>query len=314
MNKMLSLILLAYQSESRLEETVSLTVEKLKLEGIPFELIIIDDGSKDKSFEIALKLESEISEVRAYQLSKNNTSPYATFAGLSLCKGGCAQAIPDDMQKPLNVIVEAYRLWEKGNKLILTQYSGRNDGRINDFFSNSYYNLMRMLTNLNIPKGGFGGFCIDREIIDIINNKISHINTSTSLELLHLGYDPLFLKFERPTVDKKSTWTTKKKIRYFYNNFFSSTNFPIKFITIIGFVTFLLSFLLIVVIILAKLFSDNELFGFPVQGWATIIVLVSFFNGMVLFSLGIVAEYIWRIYEEVRGRPAFIIKKKQDEN
>lgn len=313
MNKMLSLIILSFQSESRIEKTVSLAVEKLRGEKIPFELIIVDDGSQDKSFEISLQLENEIKEVRAFQLSKNNTSPYSTFAGLSLAKGACAQAIPDDLQKPLDVVVEAYRLWEKGHKLILLEYSSRNDGIINDFFSNSYYRIMDMFTDLKIPKGGFGGFCIDRELIDIINNRVSQINTSTSLELLHMGYDPYFLKFERLSTDKKSTWTTKKKIRYFYNNFFSSTNLPIKIITAIGFLTFLFSFLIIIVIIFAKLFSDNKLFGFPVQGWATLIVLVSFFNGLVLFCLGIVAEYIWRIYEEVRGRPPYIIKKKEDE-
>ncbi len=313
MKDLLSLILLSYQSEERLKDTTLKTVDYLRKENIQFELIIIDDGSKDRSFEIALALENEIDEVRAYQLSKNFTSPYVQFAGLTLAKGNCIQMMPDDMQKPLDVIVKMYRKWQEGAKIVISHHEVRNDGKINDFFSKSYYKLMNRFSDIKYPPGGANGFSADREVVDLINKNISPRNTSPILEALRLGYDPVFISYTRPSASHQSRWTLKKKLKLAMDNFFSSSNFPIKFITTIGFLTFFFSLVIIIAIVLAKFFGENKLFGFPVQGWATIIVLVSFFNGLVLFSLGIVAEYIWRIFEEVKHRPGYIIKKKENE-
>lgn len=312
MDGLYSIIFLSYNSESRVEKNSKLLMKRLKEEKIPFEIIIIDDGSTDNSFTIALELEKKYPEIRAYQLSKNYTSPYAYFAGLKMSKGDCVVPCADDLQRPIEVIIQMYRYWQEGKKLVIAHHVKRNDGFLNDFFSNLFYKIMNSFSDLYYPKGGAMGFLADREIVDIINADISPRNTSPTVEALRLGYEPFYFPFTRPTTDNKSRWTFKKKIRLASNNFFASSNFPIKFITWIGLATFSFSLIIIILIILAKLFGDNKLFGFPVQGWATIIVLVSFFNGLVLFCLGIVAEYIWRIFEEVKGRPGYIIKKKED--
>ena len=311
--KMLSVILLSYFSEPRLKSTCEKIIVKLEQEQIPFELIIMDDGSKDRSFEIAKKLARQEPRIRAFQLSKNYTSPYSQFAGLSVAKGACAVPIPDDLQRPLDTVVKMYRKWEEGMKVVVAYRTSRDDGRINDFFSNLYYKLMNRFSSVQFPPGGADGFLSDREVIDLLVNRIHPINTSTVIEVLRLGFDPCFLPYDRPKKEVKSRWTLKKKIRLALDTFFASSSFPIRAITILGLVTFLVCFFLILLLVYGKLFTDNTLFGYPIQGWTTTVIFITMFNGLILLSLGIVAEYILRIFEEVKNRPGFIIKNQEEE-
>jgi polyisoprenyl-phosphate glycosyltransferase len=161
------------------------------------------------------------------------------------------------------------------------------------------------------PPGGCDVFLADREIIDIFNEKIHPINTSTTAEALRLGFDPVFIPFDRPKVKSKSRWTLTKKIKLAADSFFTFSNFPIHLITYLGIITSIFSFILIIFTILEKLSGERHLFGFSIPGWTTTVIFISFFSGLILFSLGIIAEYIWRIYEEVKGRPGYIIKKKK---
>ncbi len=310
MNKTLSIIFLSYYSEKRVEDVFCKTKEVMERENIPFEFIIVDDGSKDNSYDTALELEKKHENVKAFQLSKNYTAHYAKFAGFSLCLGACATSMPDDFQQPLNTYVEMYRQWEKGNKLVIPYRLSRNDGFIKDIFSKIFYKIMNALSDIKYPPGGCDVFLIDRELIDIFNTKISPINTSTTIEVLRMGFDPVFIPFHRPKVKSKSRWTFKKKLKYAADSFFTSSNFPIKLIIFSGFITSFFSILLIITTILFKLLGEKSIGGFSVPGWATIVIFISLFSGLILFSLGIIAEYIWRIYEEVKNRPGYIIKKK----
>lgn len=307
---MYSIILLSYFSETHIKSVFSRVSQALEKENISFEFIIMDDGSTDKSYQVALELEQEDSRVRAYQLSKNYTSHYSKFAAFALCKGDCATSIPDDEQMPLDIIIKMYRTWEKGHKIVMPFRVSRNDGKIKDAFSNLYYSLMNSITDVTFPKGGADGFLIDREIIDILNTSISPRNTSTTVEVLRLGYDPVFIPFERPQVKNKSRWTFRKKMKLAMDTLFASSTFPIKFISRLGFLSFLFSIILIIILAFIKLTGQQSIGGVSVPGWASILAFVSFFSGLILLSLAIVAEYIWKIHEEVKGRPGYIIKKK----
>ncbi len=308
--KMLSVILLSYYSEKRIPAVYEAVLNLLTAENIPFELIIIDDGSTDDSYALALELEKQDKRVRAFQLSRNYTTHYAKFAGFSVAQGGCVTSIPDDFQLPLEVVVKMYRLWEKGHKIIIPFRASRNDGKIKDAYSNLYYSIMNKISDVNFPKGGADGFLIDREVIDILNEKIHPINTSTTVEVLRLGFDPIFIPFDRPSRTGKSRWTLKKRIKLAMDTILSSSSVPIKLISLLGFVSVFMSFLFIILTILIKLFGDKSILGLSIPGWTSSFILISFFSGLILFSLGIIAEYIWRIHEEVKGRPGFIIRKK----
>lgn len=306
----LSIILLAYQSEKRLEKAVNEIDSSLSAAGIPHEIVIIDDGSTDKSYFKALELAERLQNISAYRLSRNYTSPMAQFAGLEMCTGQCACPVPDDGQRPIAHIIDMYRLWEKGHKIILGYRESRNDGGVNDFFSNSYYSFMNRFSEITFPPGGSDGYLVDREIIDILNTQISKRNTTPVIELLKLGFSTVFVPYQRPQREGKSRWTLRKKINLALNTFFASSIFPLRMITWLGLIIFCFSLLAILLIIAAKLFSDNTLFGFPIQGWTTIVVLMTMFNGILMLSIGVVSEYLWRIYEEVKQRPPYIIRDK----
>lgn len=113
-DKLLSIILLSYYSNNRISKVYTDLKAVLGKNNIPFEFIIMDDGSKDNSYDLACSLEKQYDNVRAFQLSRNYGSMYSCFAGLSLCKGACALPLVDDEQQPYDTIVEMYRLWEAG--------------------------------------------------------------------------------------------------------------------------------------------------------------------------------------------------------
>lgn len=312
-SKKLSIILLSYYSESRLKDAYQKIEEKMNFEKIDFELIIIDDGSKDNSFNIALELENKHSKVKAYQLSRNFTTHYAKFAGFSKCTGNCVVSVPDDLQLPLSVIVDMYRSWEKGAKIVIPHRATRTDSIKEKFFSELYYKIMNSISAVKFPPGGADGFLADREIIDILNNQIRPTNTSTIVEVLRLGFDPVLIPYERVKSKNKSRWTFRKKLKLFKESFLSASTWPIKMITFTGIASFLMSLLVMLTVVFLKFQNISSMGGVKVPGWASILVIVSMFSGLILLSLGIIAEYIWQIYEEVKDRPAYIIKNKAND-
>ena len=304
---MLSIILLSYQSEKRIDNFFGALNKKMLEEKIDFECIIMDDASTDASHTIALELEKQYKNVRAFQLSRNYTSHYSIFAGFSKVRGSCAVALPDDFQVPLETVVEMYRIWEKGKKVIIPYREERDDSFISNIFSNLYYSMMNRLSEIKFPKGGADIFLADREIIGIFNKYIHPKNTSTIIEVLRLGFDPVYLPFNRPAGNNtKSRWTLRKKIRLALDTFFSSSSFPIKFISGLGISSFVLTILLIVYYVTARITGIIE-----IPGWTLLVITFTFFSGLILLSLGIIAEYVWRIFDEVKGRPGFIIKEKE---
>ncbi len=309
---MLSVILLSYYSAKRIKTVYKKVKDTLSKESIPFEFIIIDDGSNDDSFAVAEELEKCEKNVRAFQLSRNFTSHYSIFAGLSVCKGNCATAIPDDDQHSYSLLVEMYKLWMDGEKIIVPYRINRKDPLFSKFFSNLFYFIMNKLSDVVYPPGGADSFLIDREIIDLINSKIHSVNTTTITEILRLGYKPHFLPFKRQkSINPKSRWTFRKKFRLALDTFFSSSSFPIKLISLGGIFFSFFSMVLILFYIYINTFGNKMFWGYQPPGWTSTVLFISFFSGLILFALGIIAEYIWRIYEEVKDRPGFIIKKKK---
>ena len=132
---MISIILLSYQSESRILNFYKKLNNRLSKEEIEYELIIMDDGSNDSSYEIALDLEQKNKNIRSFQLSKNYTSHYSIFAGFSKVRGKCAVALPDDFQVPLDTVVDMCKFWKKGHKVVIPSRDTRNDPLLSKLFS-----------------------------------------------------------------------------------------------------------------------------------------------------------------------------------
>jgi glycosyltransferase involved in cell wall biosynthesis len=312
MSQVLSFILLSYNSNQRLPVAHSRISTLMEQEAIPFEFIIVDDGSKDDSVTIARELAKKDARVKSYQLSRNYTSHYAAFAGLSVCTGACAVLIPDDEQLSYKDIVKLYRLWQEGNQVIIPYRESREESWLKRNTSQLFYQLMNRFSDIQFPPGGADSFFIDREVIDIINQRIHPIRTTTITEILRLGFSPVFYPYVRPVGNNnKSRWSFKKKYALAKDFFFSSSTFPIKLITYIGVFFSLFSLALISFYSYIRFFGNQQYWHTnEVPGWVSTIVIISFFSGLILFSLGIIAEYIWRIYEEVKNRPGFLIKNK----
>ena len=312
-SKLLSVILLAYESGNRLRLVNQALSDILGQEHIDFELLIINDGSKDGGItkRVGKELESKFSNVRYFELSRNYTSHYAAFAGLSVCSGFCACIIPDDQQQPYETIVKSYRLWEEGEKIILPVRSSRADSRFSVFWATNFYKLLNYTTDFDYPSYGLDTWLIDREIIDILNNRISPINTTTISEILRLGFDPKVIFYDRvKSTAGKSRWTFKKKVKLASDWFFSTSRFPIRLVTWLGIFSCILSLTLICFYIYIKVFGNESFWKTDqVPGWVSLVVIISFFSGTILLSLALIAEYIWRIFEEVKGRPGFLIRK-----
>ena len=310
--KLLSIILLSYYSKERIRKSYNAIKQLLDDEEIPFEFIVMDDGSKDESFFMALELEKEFDNVRAYQLSKNYGSMYSIFAGLSISKGSCVLPIVDDEQQPYPTIVQMYRLWEKGEKIIIPNRESRDDSKLSKLMSESFYKVMNSISDIEYPSGGADMAMLDREVVDIINTRIHPRNTMFMAEVLNLGYSPYFLPYERPLgLNKgKSRWTFKKKVKAALDSIFSNSTFPLRVISYLGIIISLLSFFAIILYLYIYLWGNKEFWGYLVPGWTSIVLLMFLLGGLVLLCLGVISEYLWRIYDEVKDRPGFIIKKK----
>ena len=241
---LLSIILLSYQSENKLASVQCLINEVMKTEMIPYELLIMDDGSTDGSYSIAKSLEKVDKNIKAYRLSRNFGSQYSQFAGLSIANGDCIIFLPDDLQRPLSLVVDMYRQWQNGNKLVIAHRNSRNDGIFSDWFSGFFYKLMNKFSHVNFPPGGADGFLADRELIDILNTRISPINTTPIIEILNLGFEPKYIAFDRPAANDISRWTFRKKWNLALNSFFSASSSPLKFISWLGLTMFIFSILL----------------------------------------------------------------------
>ena len=311
-SKLLSIILLSYYSKERIRNSYLAIKQLLDSEKIPYEFIVMDDGSKDESFIMALELEKEYENVRAYQLSKNYGSMYSIFAGLSVSKGACVLPIVDDEQQPYPTIVQMYRLWEKGEKIIIPNRESRDDSKMSKFMSEAFYKVMNGISDIEYPKGGADMAFLDREVVDIINSRIHPRNTMFMAEVLNVGFSPYFLPYERPIgLNRgKSRWTFKKKMRAALDSIFSNSTFPLRIISYLGMIIFLLSFFAIVLYLYIYIWGNKEFWGYLVPGWTSLVLLMFMLGGLVLLSLGIISEYLWRIYDEVKDRPGFIIKKK----
>lgn len=305
-----SIILLSYFSSERIESVFNVVDKRMQDEGIAYEFIIIDDGSTDDSYQIACKLADAYPQVKSYQLSRNFSAHYAIFAGYSVAKGDIVTSMPDDWQTPMDVYVRMYCEWQNGAQVIIPYRNKRNDGLFNELFARSYYKIMNALSDISLPPLGADIFAIDRELVDIMNERIHPINTSTLIEVLRLGFDPVYFPYERQkNTFCKSRWTFKKKMRLFKDTFYASSNFPIKLINWTGLLSFLFSLFVIVISIVLKLAGQETIGGFRIPGWTTTLIIMSFFCGLILLSISIIAEYLLRVFDEVKNRPGYIIKK-----
>lgn len=304
--KKISIIVPVYFNELNLPETIPRLLKlKEKLPNYEFEIIFVDDGSKDKSLEILLDFQKKHSDhIRVIKLTRNFGAYPAIQAGLKMAKGDCVGVISADLQDPPELFLEMVKRWEKGIKAVFGVRNKRNDSLTEKLFARIFYSLIRRFALPDFPQGGFDFYLIDREIVNEIN-KIDEKNTNMNNLIFWYGYECVFLPYTRQTRKKgKSRWTFNKKTKLFIDSFVGFSYVPIKILPIIGIFFALTSF-----IYGAYTVYSWYIGNITVEGWTTVIVILTFALGIQMIMLGIIGEYLWRTLDESRKRPAFVIDR-----
>ena len=278
-----------------------------------YEIVFVDDGSGDNSWEVMNRIKEKDKNVVCVKLSKNFGEHAALLAGLSVCTGDCAVTKQADLQEDSNLILEMYESWKRGNKVVLAIRESRDENPVKKFFAGCYYWLVRKTINKDMPQGGCDCYLVDRQVIKVLQ-MMDEKNSSLTLQVMWVGFKSEKIYYHR--LDRevgKSRWTLSKKLKLVADSMMSFTSFPMKFMGTVGALFALGAFIGIIDVIREKLTV-----GTPILGYASIMCVVLFGFGLMFIMLAILGGYVWRTLAESRNRPPFIIdiinKNEESEN
>jgi len=301
----LSIVIPVYFNQDSLPALYQDLKDKVFPKAPDYEIIFVDDGSEDNSYQVILDLAQKDSKIKAVKLSRNFGSHAAILAGLSESTGDCVAIKAADMQEPSELIIDMYECWKSGNNVVLAVREKREDSRVSRFFANLYYGIIRKIAIPSMPKSGFDMFLIDRRVIQVLE-LMDEKNTSIMGQVLWCGFKRGIVYYTRSKrITGKSRWTLGKKIKLVLDTVLGFSYFPVRFISIMGILFFLFSIGYLKLIVLLRIFV-----GFPVEGWSALMVVLLFSSGIIMLTLGVLGEYIWRTLDASRNRPVFIIEEK----
>ena len=275
------------------------------LSSLPFaawEIVFIDDGSSDDSFAKLSALAARDGRVRVLRLSRNFGHQAAITAGLDASRGDCVVIIDADLQDPPEVIAQMVDRWREGYEVVYGVRQSRDgEGRFKLATAKWFYRVLNRLTNTSIP-ADVGDFrLLDRRAVDTLNSLREHDRYVRGL-VSWIGYRQTGVSYSRHARHAgTSKYPLRKMIRFALDGITSFSTMPLRFATWLGYGASTLAF-----IYLASVFVQKAL-GHTVQGWATIMVAVLFLGGIQLIGLGIMGEYVGRIFNEVKERPLYIV-------
>ena len=304
--KKLSIIIPVYNNELNLKPLYEkLSKDVLKKANFKYEIIFVEDGSEDNSFNELLKLREKNKNIKIIKFTRNFGAHTAVFAGLKYADGDCVASIEADLQTPPKLINEMYNSWKEGYKIILGVRKGREEGKIQTFFSNTYWKLVKKYAFKTTPEKGYNSFLIDRKVVEIIlysNEK----NSPISGQILWSGFKIKNIYHIRKKRELgKSQWTLSKKIKLFIDTFIAFSYAPIKIISGLGIIISLAAFIFAMVILFNKFYNN-----IPIEGWASLMIVILSLSGIQLLTLAIIGEYLWRNFDESRKRPSYIVEKE----
>ena len=304
--KKLSIVIPVYNNELNLKSLYEkLNKDVLEKGNFEYEIIFVDDGSEDNSYNELLKLREKDKNIKIIKFTRNFGAHTAVFAGLKYANGNCMLIIPADLQTPPKLVLEMYSWWEKDYKIVLAVRDDREEGKIQSFFSNTYWKLAKKYALKNTPEKGYDSFLIDRKIADSISNA-NEKNSPLSAQILWYGYKVKKIYYIRKKRELgKSQWTLSKKIKLFIDTFIAFSYAPIKIISGLGIIISLAAFIFAIVILFNKFYNN-----IPIEGWASLMIVLLGLSGIQLITLAIIGEYLWRNFDESRKRPIYIIEKE----
>lgn len=292
------------------EEVINVTYKRLKdvMDGldITYEIIFVNDGSRDRTRELAMEICKNDKNIKFIDFSRNFGHQTAITAGMDYASGDAVVVIDADLQDPPEVIPEMLEKWREGYDVV---YGQRVKRQGETFFkkvtAKIFYRTLNRLTDVEIPVDTGDFRLIDRKVCDALK-KVDEKNRYIRGIISWLGFKSIAVPFVR---QKRFAGTTKyplkKMLKFASDAIISFSHKPLKLATYFGFFLSFASFAYLIVTIILKVFSIIQ----TVPGWASIVAINLFFNGIILLILGIIGEYIGRIYDEAKNRPLYVIRE-----
>jgi dolichol-phosphate mannosyltransferase len=304
--KLVSIILPCFNEEGNIVEIYSRIVEQMKAIGHGFELIFVDDGSTDNTLGKIKELAQKDNRVKCVSFSRNFGHQAALKAGFDYCNGDCAISMDADLQHPPTLISEMIANWENGVEIVFTVRKDESDsGFFKRSTSNGFYRLMNYMSGLNLQKGVADFRLIDRKIIDIFKHQISEYHLFYRGLISWVGFKTKSIEYVPGTRHSgKTKYSLMKMVNFALNGITSFSIKPLRLSIIIGFVLAFMSFLYALYAIVAAVFLD-----LAVVGWTSLIFSILFIGGIQLIFLGIIGEYIGKIFIEIKQRPIYLVKE-----
>lgn len=299
----LSVVLPAYNEELMMEKTCNVLHEILSNAGISYELVLINDGSTDNTWNEILKAGEKDPHILGIRFSRNFGKEAAIFAGLSQTSGDVIAVMDCDLQHPPETLIEMYHKWEKGYEVIEGVKKSRGkESFLHKESAGFFYKLMSEATKVNMQKASDFKM-MDRKVVNSILS-LPERNMFFRATSSWVGYRTAYVEFEVQEREAgESKWSTWSLIKYAFTNIVAFTTAPLQVVTVGGGICFFCSLLMI-------LYSLIQYFcGHAIEGYTTTILLLLLIGSAIMLSLGVIGYYLAKIYEEVKRRSRYIISE-----
>jgi glycosyltransferase involved in cell wall biosynthesis len=306
--KKISVVIPMYYEEEVAQECYSkMTQVLLNIKDYDYEIICVNDGSKDKTLPILEKIAEEDKKVKVISFARNFGHQCAVTAGLKYVTGDAIVIIDADLQDPPELIPEMLKLWEEGNEVIYGKRKTREgESKFKLLTAKMFYNTLNALSDVDIPKDTGDFRLVDRKVVDVINSLPEHNKFLRGL-FSWVGFEQKAFEYERKErFAGKTKYPLKKMLKLASDGIIGFSSKPLKIVGGLGIITICISFIILIYAILSFTFKWNQL----APGWTSLMVATTFFSGVILISLWMIGEYISRIYDETKGRPQYIINKE----
>jgi glycosyltransferase involved in cell wall biosynthesis len=296
----------AFNEARNLPAFLEALVPVLESLGEPWEIVFVDDGSRDETLGALLSARALDPRIKVVGLARNFGKDIALSAGLAHARGHAVIPIDCDLQHPPELVPQMVAKWRAGADMVIGVRSKRTEESfVRRTSANAYYGLMKRMTHVEIPRNAGDFRLLDRKIVDVINEMPERCRFMKGI-FAWPGFKTETIEFQANLrADGHSRWSLFKLWRFALDGLFSFSTVPLKVWTYIGGLSAIGAFVYLVITLIQKLF-----FGIDAPGYASLLIVILFFNGLLLLSNGIQGEYIARIFEEVKGRPLYVVGKK----
>lgn len=287
----------------RLFDKLETVEQQLGERSVALELIFVDDGSRDESLALLLEFRQRRPATRVVKLTRNFGAVHCSKTGFKFVTGDAFMVLAADLQDPPDLILEMVDRWQAGSRFVICERVTRQDPFVSKVYSRIYYAMLRFLVIPDYPQGGYDMALMDKAFLPHLVN--SSKSVFTPLLAYWLGYQPDIIHYHRPAREHgKSGWTFAKKFNAFLDVMLGFSIKPIRMMSAIGALVALASFLYGMSVVIQTLVS-----GIPVRGFATVVALITFLLGLIILMLGLIGEYLWRVFDETNRRPETVIEE-----